>query len=370
MSAVAVVFGGPSPEHDISILTGLQAARALADAGSEVTCLYWTKTAEWLQVPVESEASSFLQPSPPGSSPVDLSVPGGFQARKRLRGATRLDADTVLNCCHGGPGEDGTLAGLLMLAGYKVSGPNPEASSLAMDKLATAAVAADAGVPVIQTVALTDELEKVDLQAPWVVKPRFGGSSIGVEAGVSDLDTARALGRTGAGRAGMIVQPFLEGWSDLNVAVRTFPELSISAIERPLRDGDGVYDYAGKYLRGGAGGVGMEAAPRELPAQIPDAVAEEIRAHAATLVRAAGLTGAVRVDFLWDGANSVVLCEVNSIPGAWGAYLWQAVGVTRHQLLADLVAEAARAGTRRPQWSATSDGAALRAAGSVASKLA
>ncbi len=370
MSAVAVVFGGPSPEHDISILTGLQAARALADGGTQVACLYWTKTAEWLQVPVGSEASSFLEPTPPGSSPIDLSVPGGFQERKRLRGASPLDVEVVLNCCHGGPGEDGTLAGLLMLAGYKVSGPNPEASALAMDKLATTALAADAGIPVIQTVALTEDLEKLEIQAPWVVKPRFGGSSIGVEAGVSDLETARALGRTGAGRAGMIAQPFLEGWADLNVAVRTFPELSVSAIERPLREGAGVYDYAGKYLRGGGGAVGMEAAPRELPANIPDTISEQIRQHASTLVRTGGLTGAVRVDFLWDGDDALVLCEVNSIPGAWGAYLWQAVGVPRGQLLNDLVAEAAAGATRRPQWSATSDGAALRAAGSVASKLA
>src|SRR4051812_43825561 len=116
MASTGVVFGGPSPEHDISILTGLQAARSLADSGTDVVCLYWTKTGEWLRVPVTSEAASFLEPTPPGAVPVDLAVPGGFSERKRLRSAP-IEVDVVLNCCHGGPGEDGTLTGLLLLAG-------------------------------------------------------------------------------------------------------------------------------------------------------------------------------------------------------------------------------------------------------------
>jgi D-alanine-D-alanine ligase len=366
MTAIGVVFGGPSPEHDISILTGLQAARALAEGGAEVACLYWAKTGEWLRVPTSAEAASFLDPSPAGSTPLDLAVPGGFSERRRLRSAP-LEVGAILNCCHGGPGEDGTLTGLLMLAGYKVSGPHPEACALAMDKLATGAVAEGAGIPTIDTVALTDQLDSVDLPTPWVVKPRFGGSSIGVEAGVSDLATARALARTGAGRAGVIIQPFLDGWVDLHIAVRTFPELSVSAIERPLREGSGIYGYGDKYL---SGGVGMDSAPRELPAAVPDELTARIGDLATRLVAAAGLTGAVRVDFLWDGHDRLALCEVNAIPGAWGAYLWQAVGVSRRQLLGDLVAEATQGSTRRPQWSATSDGAALRVAGSVASKLA
>ena len=75
---VGVVFGGPSPEHDISILTGLQAARSLLADGEDVCCLYWTKAGAWLKVPAASEASSFLEPSVDGSSPVSLAIPEGF----------------------------------------------------------------------------------------------------------------------------------------------------------------------------------------------------------------------------------------------------------------------------------------------------
>ncbi|MGY6500725.1 MAG: hypothetical protein ACXIVQ_07545 [Acidimicrobiales bacterium] len=365
MTLIGVVFGGPSPEHDISILTGLQAARALHDDGADVCCLYWTKTGQWKRVPATTEAAAFLEPSIDGSADIFLTVPGGFVEKRRLRD-TPLELGSVLNCCHGGPGEDGTLTGLLVLAGLKVTGPVPQTASLAMDKLATAAAAATAGVPVIET-ALVTETEATDLpDTPWVAKPRFGGSSIGVEAGVDDVETVRALGRTGAGRSGMIVQPFLDGWIDLNIAVRTHPTVQLSEIERPLRADAGVYGYQDKYLTGGAG---MDAAPRELPAQIPDAVAETIRGHARTLVTVLGLTGAPRIDFLWDGAERVVLCEVNSIPGAWGNHLWQASGVPRLQLYRDLLAEATAAKPGLPQWAATSDGQALRMSGSIAAKL-
>src|ERR1700759_3742 len=104
---IGVVFGGPSPEHDISILTGLQAARALAADGADVTCLYWTKTAAWRRVPVEAEAKDFLDPEPNGAVEVELRVPGGFVERRRMR-TSEVELAAVLNCCHGGPGEEGT----------------------------------------------------------------------------------------------------------------------------------------------------------------------------------------------------------------------------------------------------------------------
>lgn len=365
MAAIGVVFGGASPEHDISILTGLQAARALRDDGAEVCCLYWTKAGDWRRVPPTAEAAEFLEPDVAGAAEVELSVRDGFVERRRLRPAP-IALDAVLNCCHGGPGEDGTLAGLLRLAGLRVSGPRPQAGALVMDKLATAAVARSVGVPAIETVLVPEGDEAALPATPWVVKPRFGGSSIGVEAGVDDLGTARALGRSGVGRAGMLLQPYLEGWVDLNVSVRTHPQLQLSAIERPLRGESAVYGYRDKYL---TGGEGMDAAPRELPAAIPDKVRDAVHGYARALVAALDLSGAPRIDFLWDGHDEVVLCEVNAIPGAWGNHLWREIGVSRPALYRDLVAEAMAERAAPPQWSGTSDGQALRMSGSIAAKL-
>jgi D-alanine-D-alanine ligase len=166
----------------------------------------------------------------------------------------------------------------------------------------------------------------------------------------------------------MLVQPLLDGWRDVNIAVRTHPTLQLSEIERPLRDDATIYGYHDKYLAG-QGGAGMQSAPRELPANLPAKVREQILDHAHTLVAAFGITGAPRIDFLWDGADEIVLCEVNAIPGAWGAYLWQAIGVPPVRLYRDLIDEARGGPVLEPQWAATSDGKALRAAGSIAAKL-
>jgi D-alanine-D-alanine ligase len=364
--SIAVVFGGPSPEHDISILTGLQAGRALHDAGRDVCCLYWSKAGRWLRVPPTTEAAAFLEPNIAGSAEVELTVPGGFSEKRRMR-TVPIEVEVVLNCCHGGPGEDGTLTGLLRLAGLPTSGPSPEACALVMDKLATAALATAASVPSIVSVLATADGPLGELPpTPWVAKPRFGGSSIGVEANIDDLDTVRALGRSGTGRAGMVVQPFLSGWIDLNVSVRRTPGPETSPIEKPLRADGQIYDYQDKYL---TGGPGMDAAPRELPAEIPPDVEKTIVDYATRLADAFDLTGAPRIDFLWDGEESVVLCEINAIPGAWGNHLWMAGGVPRLQLYDDLIDEARRIKATPPQWAASSDGRALRSSGSIASKL-
>jgi D-alanine-D-alanine ligase len=363
VAEIGVIFGGLSPEHDISVLSGLQAARVLQSSGHRVTCLFWSKTGQWWRVPTESEGRAFLEPKIEGATEVTLTVPGGFSEQRRMR-SQALEFDAVVNCCHGGPGEDGSLTALLRLAGVRVTGPAPDGAALAMDKYATAAIAAQIGVDTIPTRLIESA---GDLPFPWVVKPRFGGSSLGVTAGVRDLDTAKALAQQGVARAGCLVQPHLEGWIDLNIAVRRTPAIEVSAIERPVRDDAAILDYKAKYLRGSEG---METTPREVPANIPEPIAVRIRSMAVAIVEAFGLTGIPRIDFLWDGADRVLLCEVNSIPGAMGLYLWEAAGVSRAKVLDDLVAEAQRGPLHPAQWSASSDGAALRVANTIAAKLA
>lgn len=365
---IGVVFGGASAEHDVSVLTGLQASRALSDAGNEVTPLYLDPDGTWLQVPVAAEAADFVDVRANDWPQLRLDSAEGFVTTGRLR-RRALGLEVVLNCCHGGAGEDGSLHAALQLSGHAVTGPPAATQAVFMDKLATNGVAAHLGIPVIPTVPAADAEAVAALPAPWILKPRFGGSSIGIHAGVEDLDTVAALVASSAADGPLIAQPFKQGWTDVNIAVRAHPQVEVSAIEKPLRAGGGaVLDYADKYLQGGAG---MHNAPRELPADVPDAVARVMRDGARAL---AGVLpgGAPRIDFLWDGGDgedSVVLCEVNAIPGAWGTYLWDAIGVSRVQFLTDLLEEARTVG-RPAHWQGTRDGRALRASGSIAAKLA
>ena len=202
---------------------------------------------------------------------------------------------------------------------------------------------------------------------PYIVKPRFGGSSIGIEI-TDEIDVARALLRSSPYyRDGAIIEPYLPDAADLNISLRTWPRLSLSPIERPIRrDESGrIYTYAEKYL---GGGEGLSSAPRELPAKLDATVSAVIESTASAIAPLAKVRGVARLDFLWS-ANQLYVNEINTIPGALSWYLWAAGGVAFIDLLTDLIAEAESSGGRR--WPTEgADGSALRAAGSIAGKLA
>ena len=357
MSRSAVVFGGPSDEHDISILTGLQVARALDD----IEAIYWSKSGEWYSVDPALEASDFVEGAPRKSREVTfVAAPGqGFVAKKKP-----LDLGAVLIACHGGPGEDGTLQGLFDLVGLRYTGPGQAASALGMDKLAFGAAMSAAGLPTLaRTLVQTGEEVKPPFDGPYIVKPRFGGSSIGIEVAE---DWATVLALKASSRffdQGAVVEPFLAGSRDLQVAVRTYPAWEMSAIEAPARSGDGIYSYDQKYLAWG----GEVSGGRELPASVDDSTAKGITDLSRRITDVAGLRGIARIDFLAKDGELFVN-EVNTIPGSMAVYLWIDPPVERAQLFRDMLEEAAQ-GRTRVFSTAGSDGTALRSAGTIASKL-
>lgn len=368
MARVAVLFGGPAPEHDISVLTGLQSVLALQRSSHDVTALHWTVSGELYAVRVDAEAADFVSGPPAGSRRVRLAIGGHapLQVEARLGRSQALDVDVVVNCCHGGPGEDGSVQGVLDLAGLRYTGPTARGAALGMDKLATRALAQQAEIPTIAAMAFHGD--EPPFAGPWIVKPRYGGSSIGIET-VDDLATARKLAENSPHlRGGAVIEPFLTEVQDLNIAVLTANGLELSDIERPLRlESEDVYGYDQKYL---GGTEGLASAPRELPAEIPDAIASAIRDAAKRLTIVLDIRGIARLDFLWNpAADAVYFNEVNTIPGALAWYLW----ITPRRRLLDilelLIDEALRDGPRM-FTSEGADGRALRAAGSIASKLA
>ncbi len=386
MSEIAVIFGGPSPEHDVSVLTGLQAAHELQRAGHGVQALYWSKTAEWFAVDASLEATAFLDGLPKGSQPLRLVLEagGGFESTGGRFSKKPTVFEVAVVCCHGGPGEDGTLQAALDGAGIAYTGPGVAAAALGMDKLAFGGVMVAAGLPTLPRVALTPAADDRDAdvgvdvigEGPYIVKPRFGGSSIGIEV-VEDLATAKALLGTSVVdarvhlRAGAVLEPFRPDLFDVQVALRCWPQVEVSAIERPLRSpgragsaGNEILGYTDKYV----GGEGMASAPRELPADLPPAVADDLRRAARRIGELALVRGVARIDFLTDG-NEWVVNEINTIPGSLARYLWIDPVVPFARLLEDMIAEA-RARPMARYSAAGADGLVLRGASSIAAKLA
>jgi D-alanine-D-alanine ligase len=365
----AVVFGGPSPEHDVSVLTGLQASRALG-----ARCLYWTKTGEWYEVDPGLEASAFVDGVPKGSTRVQLLFESGFTSESGRLGRPRpLGIAVAVVCCHGGPGEDGTLQAALDLAGVRYTGPTLAGAALGMDKLSFGEVAGGAGLPTLPRTLLDKTTSDVGFGPPYIVKPRFGGSSIGIAANVADLQTAVALlGANRHLRAGAVIEPYRADLFDLQVAVRSWPELALSAVERPLRTARAggaagepeILGYADKYR----GGEGMASAPRELPAAIDSGLEQTLRDVAGSVARLCSVRGVMRVDFLSDG-RELFVNEINTIPGSLARYLWIDPTVSFRTLLCDMVDEA----IARPSHHYTAEGAdgtVLKGAASIAAKLA
>jgi D-alanine-D-alanine ligase len=368
---VAVLFGGPSPEHDVSVLTGLQACRELIASGRATLAIYWTKQGHFVQVDPALEASSFIEGAPSGSTPLVLAVgeSGGFSApgASRRKGPQALEIDAVILCTHGGPGEDGSLQATLDLAGVRYTGPSVAGAALGMDKLAFGAVMVSAGIPSLPRLPLSHELTDVGFEGPYIVKPRFGGSSIGIDV-VTDLEVAKARLHANVHLAnGAVLEPYRPDLHDLQVAVRTYPERQLSVIERPLRSTSGtgeILGYSDKYV----GGEGMASAPRELPAVVGDARRAEIMELADRVAEVAGVRGVARIDYLAND-DELYVNEINTIPGSLARYLFIEPPVSFIQLLNDLVSEA-QASPTHLYSAAGADGLVLRGAASIAAKLA
>jgi D-alanine-D-alanine ligase len=357
---LGIVFGGPSPEHDISILTGLLCERVLREAGQDVVPLYWTRTGDWVQCPPRSEAKDFLEGAPRGATSLSLVVGEGFQTKKKgLGGGKVVTLDAALNCCHGGAGENGGLNAVFEQTGIPLTGGPAPLAALGMDKLAFGSVLQAHGIPTLQRFAVGAE---VPFAGPYIVKPRFGGSSIGIEV-VEDLSTAETLAKTSVHlRQGAVIEPFSKGAVDLNMGYRTHPTVEVSLLEKPLAPtGEGIYSYGQKYLQA----EGLVAAPRELPAKVPATVLKEAERLTRAVLAATGIRGVGRLDFLLVG-NKLHVNEINTIPGSMGLYLWPAETKSSEMLLAAV--EEARS-TVHAVPAPFEPGAALRAAGGMAGKL-
>jgi len=371
---LAVFLGGRSPEHDVSVVTGLQALQALDQSRFDAFVVYVTPQGDWLVGPGLDERGSYLPDAALRTklSEVTLDIAAGNGSRLTPRKSglfsrrAPTEFDVALLAFHGLGGEDGQFQGLFEAANLPYTGMRTLASAVLMDKVATKRMLAGSGIPLLREAvigrpetglppAAALEAPLAAIGFPCIVKPVHLGSSIGVGK-ADNVDEVRALlAAIFRLDTQALIEPFVPNLVEYNVAVARFAgEARCSAIERPKRVED-LLDFRQKYLSGGNGGTkagsknlmrpseGMLSLTREINPVLPGQQAPDIRRWAIAAYEAVGGTGAPRIDFLCNEATGEIwLNEVNPCPGSFGFYLWEAaeqpLGFTA--LLSHLIDEA------------------------------
>lgn len=315
---IGIIFGGKSTEHDISILTGLHLAQNVTEA-YQVTLIYLTRDNRMVV----------------GSRKIDDYINGKAGKAKAFKQWKKLAC--VINCCHGGMGEDGTLAAVLQFYNLPVSSCDAVSGWLQQSKIATRQVLSAAGFlqPRFQVV-LTTDLMQIKLPLPLIVKPDLQGSSIGIKIvrTEDELKTAVATALNLGSR--VIVEELIEDMREVNVAVmREHGKVITSALE--IVGSDKFFSFEEKYFNAESGFVkkGGQGADDEFMQKItPEITQLAIKAY-----ELFGSCGVVRVDFMVRG-DQIILNEINTVPGFMAYHLWLKAHVPYGVVIDNLVQDA------------------------------
>ena len=319
---VAVLAGGRSSEHDISLASARSVLAALDPERYETTTIEIGRDGRWA---LES----------PGDGQLGTGIAETLPVLADSKPAEALGAvDVVLPVLHGPFGEDGTVQGLLELAGIPYVGAGVAASALCMDKDLCKAVLRDRGIPVARNVTLRlgDEVEN-PFGYPVFVKPARLGSSVGITKAhdEAELDDAVALARRHDEK--VLIEELLEGTEVECGVLGNIKPPPIASVVGEIVPHAEWYDYAAKYDAGGSDIV--------VPARIPDEVAERVQQLAVDSFIATECEGMARVDFFVTPDGRAIVNEINTIPGftetSVYARLFEASGIPYAELLDRLI---------------------------------
>lgn len=344
---VAVIFGGQSGEHDVSLRSAQTVLGALDDSRFEAVPIGVTRDGQWLtgadpmaQLTASSPLFALGGPAEPDAATLEVAVTSTSQ---NLPSGFGADIDVVFPVLHGPMGEDGTVQGLLELAGIPYVGSNVLGSALAMDKAMAKLVLDRHGIPQVPWLLVHRRdwerdpaavAEKIgnSLGYPCFVKPANMGSSVGVTKVRNPVELGSAMALAGRLDRRIVVEQ--------GVDVREL-EISVLGNDQPVASVVGevisvneFYDYSAKYVDEGSQLI--------VPADIPASVQSEIQRLAIDAFMALDLAGLARADFFLErGTNRVYLNEVNTMPGftsiSMYPRLWEASGVSLPELVERLL---------------------------------
>jgi D-alanine-D-alanine ligase len=381
---VAVLFGGRSLEHDVSVVSGIQILHALDPDRFAPMPIYIDQTTRWWVGDDLWHTESFKGGDPDRSRLVEVTLSPGFGTSRLVpvdltavlpggrhmsgvptAGGGTIPMDVFVPVLHGTFGEDGCVQGALELGGCAYVGCGVMASAIGMNKRATKIMAMHHGVPVVRWLScersvldrgghdwIADYSTRVAESFGWpvIVKPCNLGSSAGVSVAASADELVAGILKVFEYDVEAVIEPFITHRLELNVAVAGLEEPVASVTEMPLTSDTSPLSFSEKYKRQGRKSIGssqgMAGALRVLdPQQLPVELRERAQRYATTVFAALGCEGISRIDFLIDAdTNELFFNEINTLPGSLAFYLWSAAphGWTITDLLARLIDRAQR----------------------------
>lgn len=382
MIHLGVFFGSRSVEHEVSVITALQAIAQLQDNPKyKIVPIYISKIGDYYTGDPLLTLENFkdLNAVMAKSQKVHLTRQDGrgcliASPVKRFSNNVIDFIDIAFPIIHGSYGEDGTLQGMLEQLNLPYVGCSVLSAAVTMDKIVAKMVMAASGVPVIPYLWFNAEewyhreagiLKEVEEKFgfPVIVKPADTGSSVGVSVAkdLQGFKDAVALVRLFSER--ILVEEYVKNLKEINISVLGDCEHhELSVCEEPITDSE-FLSYADKYAGGGnkgksAGGAGggMSGARREIPANIPKVWVDSIEKSASTAFRALDCSGVSRIDFIINkDTDAIYVNEFNTIPGSLSFYLWEASGKPFAALLEELIQLSLRRKRRRDKLTFSND---------------
>ncbi len=356
---LGILFGGPTTEHEISVITALQAIEHIDQEKYEVVPIYIGKNREWYT------GSDLLNIENYKDTPLLLSglvnvvlynKKGEFVLQKKnglFKNVVRT-VDIVMPIVHGYNMEDGTIEGYLDMIGVPYTGSDIFGCVVGQDKVFQKQIMESVKVPVLpyewfydsdfnsDEKAVITKLEKIGY--PLIVKPARLGSSVGISIAKNKTELIKAIEDAAVYDEKLVVEKALTNFVELNCSVLGNHEEANPSVIEEVMGNDEFLSYRDKYLGSGktkgkvSGSKGMASTNRIIPARIDQKISDKIEKYSVKAFKALGASGVVRIDYLMDKkSKEVYINELNTIPGSLAFYLWTEKGKAYTELLDEII---------------------------------
>lgn len=356
---VGVFFGGRSVEHEISVISALQAINAFNQEKYEVIPVYISKEGKWFTGEALLDVSNYKDMKGLENMVEEVYMKPVFGDYKLYRAKVRgglfskkdpivADLHIAFPVLHGSHGEDGMFQGVLESIGIPYVGCDTLSSANGMDKITMKMILHESGIPVVDYVWFTDRewlsnREGVDkkveeeLGYPVIVKPANLGSSVGINKASDRKSLDSAIENAIKFSSRIIVEHMVEDMMEINCSVLGDADHRESSVcEEPIKHKD-FLTYDEKY--GGGEKSGMQSSQKRIPADIPAETSSAIQKLASETFRVLACNGVSRIDFMIDkDTNDIYVNEINTIPGSLSYYLWEETGISFQDLIDKLIA--------------------------------